>query len=47
LNKHHFGTEDGVLIAVVVALIFVTGFLAMAETALTRTSKVKALTLEE
>ncbi|HET6916688.1 MAG TPA: hemolysin family protein [Acidimicrobiales bacterium] len=47
MNKHHFGTEDAILLAVVVALIFVTGFLAMAETALTRTSKVKALTLEE
>ena len=47
MTKHHFGTEDGILVAVVVALIFVTGFLAMAETALTRTSKLKAVTLAE
>jgi len=47
LTKHHFGTEDIVLIVVVVVLIFVTGFVAMAETALTRTSKVKAMTLAE
>jgi putative hemolysin len=43
LTKHHFGTEDGILLAVVVVLIFVTGFLAMAETALTRTSKLLRL----
>lgn len=47
MTRHHFGTQDGILLAVVVALVFVTGFLAMAETALTRTSKVKALTLVE
>jgi putative hemolysin len=47
LTQHHLGTEDVILLAVVVALIIVTGFLAMAETALTRTSKVKAITLTE
>lgn len=47
MTSHHFGTEDAVLLAVVAALIILTGFLAMAETALTRTSKVKALTLVE
>ena len=47
MTKHHFGTEDAILLAVVAALIIVTGFLAMAETALTRTSKLKAMTLEE
>ncbi|HEX4862869.1 MAG TPA: hemolysin family protein [Acidimicrobiales bacterium] len=46
-NKHHFTSEDAVLLVVVGILIAATGFLAMAETALTRTSKVKALTLVE
>ena len=46
-NKHHFSSEDGILLGVVGILIIATGFLAMAETALTRTSKVKALTLVE
>ena len=46
-TKHHFSSEDWVLVAVVVLLIFGTGFLAMAETALTRTTKVKAITLVE
>ena len=46
-TKHHFSSEDGVLVAVVVVLIFVTGFLALAETALTRTPKIKAVTLVE
>ena len=45
--RHHFGSEDVILLIVVVVLIIVTGFLAMAETALTRTSKVKAMTLVE
>lgn len=44
---HAFGTEDLVLLVVVVVLIFVTGFLAMSETALTRIPKIKALTLVE
>ena len=45
--SHRFsGTDVGLLIAVVV-LIFATGYLAMSETAITRTSKVKALTLVE
>ncbi len=46
-SGHHFGVGDIVLLAVVVALIIATGYLAMAETALTRTSKVKAVTLVE
>ncbi|MGH9055760.1 MAG: hemolysin family protein, partial [Acidimicrobiales bacterium] len=46
-SGHHFGEVDVVLIVVVVILIFATGFLAMSETAITRTSKVKALTLVE
>jgi CBS domain containing-hemolysin-like protein len=44
---HHFGTEDAVLLVVVALLIGATAYLAMAETALTRTSRVKALTLVE
>jgi len=44
---HHFATEDVVLLVVVGVLIVCTGFLAMAETALTRTTKLKALTLVE
>ncbi|MGH7910123.1 MAG: CNNM domain-containing protein, partial [Candidatus Dormibacteraceae bacterium] len=44
---HHFTGVDAALIVVVVVLIIVTGFLAMSETAITRTSKVKALTLVE
>ena len=46
-SKHHFSSEDGILLGVVGVLIIATGFLAMAETALTRTSKVKAVTLVE
>jgi putative hemolysin len=38
---------DAALLAIVVVLIFVTGFLAASETALTRTSKVRAISLEE
>ncbi len=45
--SHQFGGEEIILIAVVVVLIFVTGYLAMSETALTRISKVKAMTLVE
>jgi CBS domain containing-hemolysin-like protein len=45
--RHHFSTSDTVLLVVVGLLIVVTGFLAMAETALTRTTKVKAMTLVE
>jgi putative hemolysin len=45
--SHTLHGEDIVLLVVVVLLIIVTGFLAMSETALTRTSKVKAVTLVE
>jgi putative hemolysin len=45
--NHQFGGTDILLLVVVVLLIFVTGFLALSETAITRTSKVKALSLEE
>lgn len=44
---HHFTGTDGVLVAVIAVLIIVTALLAMSETAITRTSKVKALTLVE
>ena len=43
----HFGSTEVILLAVVVVLIFITGFLAMSETAITRISKVKAMTLVE
>jgi CBS domain containing-hemolysin-like protein len=46
-STHHFGTEDIILLVVVVVLIIATGFLAMSETALTRTTKVKAMTMVE
>ena len=46
-STHHFGGEDIILLVVVVVLIVATGYLAMSETAITRTSKVKALTLVE
>ncbi len=42
-----FGGSDVALLAVVVVLIAITGFLAMAETSLTRVSKVKAVSLVE
>ena len=44
---HHLTGTDIVLLIVVVVLILLTGFLAMSETAITRVSKVKALTLVE
>jgi CBS domain containing-hemolysin-like protein len=46
-TTHHLGSTDVILLVVVVLLIFVTGFLAMSETAITRISKVKAVTLVE
>src|SRR5262245_61919150 len=46
-SSHHFTSTDVVLLVVVVLLIVATGVLAMSETALTRTSKVKALSLVE
>ncbi|MHB1930093.1 MAG: hemolysin family protein [Acidimicrobiales bacterium] len=45
-STHFDGTDIGLLVAVVI-LIFVTGFLALSETALTRTSRVKAMSLVE
>lgn len=44
---HHLAGSDIALLVVVVLLIVATGFLAMSETAITRMSKVKALSLEE
>ena len=44
---HRFGTEDIILTVVVVLLIVATGFLAMSETAITRITKVKAMTMVE
>jgi putative hemolysin len=46
-STHHFGGEDIILLVVVVVLVIATGYLAMSETAITRTSKVKAMTLVE
>jgi CBS domain containing-hemolysin-like protein len=46
-SGHHFGGEDAVLLVVVGILIVITGFLAMSETAITRTTKVKAISLVE
>ena len=46
-TTHQFSGEEVILIVVVVLLIFITGYLAMSETALTRISKVKAMTLVE
>lgn len=42
-----FTGTDAVLVVVVVVLVVVTGFLAASETALTRTSTIKAISLEE
>ncbi|MBO0692267.1 MAG: DUF21 domain-containing protein, partial [Acidimicrobiaceae bacterium] len=48
LTHHHLlGTTSVVLLAVSVVLIVVTGFLALSETALTRMSRVKAISLVE
>jgi CBS domain containing-hemolysin-like protein len=44
---HHFTSTDVVLLVVVVVLIALTGLLAMSETAITRMSKVKALSMVE
>jgi putative hemolysin len=46
-QSHHFSTTDGVLVAVVVVLVVLTGFLALSETALTRTTTAKANSLVE
>lgn len=46
-SKHHLSGQDVILLVVVVLLIIATGFLAAAETALTRTTRVKAVTLVE
>ncbi len=42
-----FGTGDLAMVLVVVVLISIAGYVAMAETALTRMNKVKAMTLAE
>jgi putative hemolysin len=42
-----FRGSDAVLIAVIVVLLVIAGVLALAETGLTRTSRIKALSLEE
>ncbi len=47
VDARHFGSEDALLLAVVVVLIAATGVLALSETAITRTSKVKAQALVE
>jgi CBS domain containing-hemolysin-like protein len=47
VGGHHFRGEDVVLLVVVVVLIAATGVLALSETAITRTSKVKAQALVE
>jgi putative hemolysin len=44
---HHLEGSDIILLVVAVILIIVTGFLALSETALTRMSKVKAMSLVE
>jgi CBS domain containing-hemolysin-like protein len=46
-SGHHFTGQDVILVVVVVVLVAATSFLALSETALTRTSKVKALSLVE
>ncbi|MDQ2754173.1 MAG: hemolysin family protein [Actinomycetota bacterium] len=46
-GHHHFSGGDILLLVVVVILIFCTAFLALSETALTRMSKIKAVTLVE
>jgi putative hemolysin len=46
-SSHHFTGTDIILSVIVAILIFATGYLAMSETAITRTSKLKALTLVE
>jgi putative hemolysin len=43
--SHMLGTTDVVLLVVVVVLIVVSGFLALSETAITRTTRIKAVSL--
>ena len=47
LATGHFGTTDAILVAVVVVLLVGAALLALAETALSRTSKAKALSLRD
>jgi len=47
LATEHFGTADVIIIVVVVVLLFGAAVLALAETALVRTSRAKALSLRE
>jgi len=44
-RPHHIAGGDIILLVVVVVLIVVTGFLALSETAITRTSTIKAMSL--
>jgi putative hemolysin len=46
-SHRHLGGSDVVLLIVAVVLIVITGFLALSETALTRMSRVKAVSLVE
>jgi putative hemolysin len=46
-TPHHLAGSDVVLLVIAVVLIVITGFLALSETALTRMSKVKAMSLVE
>src|ERR1019366_7334960 len=45
--SEHFGTTDVILVVVVVVLLVASALLALAETALVRTSKAKALSLRD
>jgi putative hemolysin len=47
LATGHFGTTDAILVVVVVVLLFGAALLALAETALVRTTKAKALALRD
>jgi len=47
LATGHFGTTDAILVVVVVVLLVGAGLLALAETALSRTSRAKALSLRD
>lgn len=46
-SSHHFAGSDFALVAAVAVLILLTGFLAASETAITRTSRVRAISFEE
>jgi putative hemolysin len=46
-TPHHLAGSDIILLVIAIVLIVITGFLALSETALTRMSKVKAMSLVE